>query len=192
MGHIVLRSQLKHQEFLWTSFKSEATTHVNKFWHNWVFAVLFKEGSDFFRRLKFVSIDEAIQTSAELSKSKHVENQSILPKISIQKLIVGPPRTKGSAEAASKMKKVTIKYSNSNWSYYFFGDFLNGEFVPTPIIPSKLREAALVAYSLNKYVFLESIGECMSHGVFLFILLDHSTRTPPSCFSLFGQFVFET
>ncbi|QHO00209.1 uncharacterized protein DS421_13g404540 [Arachis hypogaea] len=49
----------------------------------------------------------------------------------------------------SKKKKITVKYSYSNWSRYFFGDFFNGEFVPAPAVSSDLRGAAFVAYWLT-------------------------------------------
>ncbi|QHO08836.1 uncharacterized protein DS421_14g476160 [Arachis hypogaea] len=66
VGPAVLRSRLKHQEFPWTSFKSEAATHVNKVWQKWVFTVLFEEGGNFVRRLELAGVTEAIRTSADV------------------------------------------------------------------------------------------------------------------------------
>ncbi|KAL4287936.1 hypothetical protein AHAS_Ahas19G0236000 [Arachis hypogaea] len=64
MGPALLHSRLKRQEFLWITFKYEAATHVNKVWRKWVFILLFKEGGDFVRRLKFAGVAEAIHSSA--------------------------------------------------------------------------------------------------------------------------------
>ncbi|KAL4327156.1 hypothetical protein AHAS_Ahas13G0071900 [Arachis hypogaea] len=251
VGPSLLRSRLKCQEFSWTSFKSEAATHVNKVWQKWVFTVLFEEDGDFVRRLKFAGVAEAIRTSAglgvqrngydmsllwqrwcsqthtfltswgefsptledvvvllqlpvfgsvdltlfrpdsdmlklarhlqtnlsdagryakELSKSRHIKKSSSKDEHLKTR---GPSKGKEMVgdKQDSKKKKITVKYSYSNWSRYFFGDFLNGEFVPAPAVPSNLREAAFVAYWLSKYVFLGLADECMSHGVFLLACL---------------------
>ncbi|KAL4381835.1 hypothetical protein AHAS_Ahas04G0173200 [Arachis hypogaea] len=66
VGPAILCSRLKHQEFSWTSFKSEAATHMNKVWQKWVFTVLFEEGGNFVRRLELASVAEAIRTSADI------------------------------------------------------------------------------------------------------------------------------
>ncbi|KAL4396666.1 hypothetical protein AHAS_Ahas01G0114700 [Arachis hypogaea] len=66
VGPTLLYSRLKHQEFLWTSFKSEVATHVNKVWQKWLFTVLFEEGGSFVMRLKFAGVVEAIRTSADV------------------------------------------------------------------------------------------------------------------------------
>ncbi|KAL4300326.1 hypothetical protein AHAS_Ahas17G0189700 [Arachis hypogaea] len=63
VGPAILRSRLKRQEFLWTI---EAATHVNKVWQKWVITVLFEEGGNFVRRLKFTGVVEAIRTSTGL------------------------------------------------------------------------------------------------------------------------------
>ncbi|KAL4329988.1 hypothetical protein AHAS_Ahas13G0355100 [Arachis hypogaea] len=60
VSHTLLHFWLKCQEFSWKSFKFEAATHVKKVWHNWVFAVFFKEGGDVLRKLEFVGVTEAI------------------------------------------------------------------------------------------------------------------------------------
>ncbi|QHN82026.1 uncharacterized protein DS421_20g692090 [Arachis hypogaea] len=204
VGPALLYSRLKRQEFPWTSFKSEAATHVNKVWQKWVFTVLFEKDGDFVRRLKslvllrlsthlqrwcsqihtfltswgefsptledvvillqlpvFGSVDltllrldsdmlklvrhlqmslsDAGRYAKELSKSKRVKKSSSKdehPKTcgsSKEKEVVGDKKD-------SKKKKITVKYSYSNWSRYFFGDFLNA-------------------------------NECMSYGVFLLACL---------------------
>ncbi|MED6132603.1 hypothetical protein PIB30_020613 [Stylosanthes scabra] len=80
----------------------------------------------------------------------------------------------------SKKKKCTIKYSYSNWSRYFFGNFLNGEFVPaSDDIPVDLKEAAFIAYWLSKYVFLGPADECLSQGVFLLACVIAQGRCVP-------------
>ncbi|QHN85616.1 uncharacterized protein DS421_16g538910 [Arachis hypogaea] len=214
VGPTLLCSRLKRQEFPWTSFKSEAATHIDKVWQKWVFTVLFEEGGSFVRRLESAGVAEAIRTSAdvvvllqlpvfgsvdltllhpdsdllklarhlqmslsdagryakELSKSRQAKKSSSKDE---------HPKTCRSSRGKevvsdkqdSKKKKITVKYSYSNWSRYFFGDFLNGEFVPAPAISSDLRGAAFVAYWLSKYVFLGPADECMSHGVFLLACL---------------------
>ncbi|QHO10701.1 uncharacterized protein DS421_15g491910 [Arachis hypogaea] len=214
VGPTLLCSRLKRQEFPWTSFKSEAATHINKVWQKWVFTILFEEGGSFVRRLESAGVAEAIRTSAdvvvllqlpvfgsvdltllhpdsdllklarhlqmslsdagryakELSKSRQAKKSSSKdehPKTrrsSRGKEVVGDKQD-------SKKKKITVKYSYSNWSRYFFGDFLNGEFVPAPAVSSDLREAAFVAYWLSKYIFLGPADECMSHVVFLLACL---------------------
>ncbi|QHO08837.1 uncharacterized protein DS421_14g476170 [Arachis hypogaea] len=78
VGPAVLRSRLKRQEFPWTSFKSEAATHVNKVWQKWVFTVLFEEGGNFVRRLKLAGVTEAIRTSAGLGVQRNGYNMSLL------------------------------------------------------------------------------------------------------------------
>ncbi|QHN99193.1 uncharacterized protein DS421_13g395760 [Arachis hypogaea] len=251
VGPSLLRSRLKCQEFSWTSFKSEAATHVNKVWQKWVFTVLFEEDGDFVRRLKFAGVAEAIRTSAGLGVQRNGYDMSLLwqrwcsqthtfltswgefsPTLEDVVVLLQLPvfgsvdltlfrpdsdmlklarhlqtnlsdagryakelsksrhikkssskdehlKTRGSSKGKemvgdkqdSKKKKITVKYSYSNWSRYFFGDFLNGEFVPAPAVPSNLREAAFVAYWLSKYVFLGLADECMSHGVFLLACL---------------------
>ncbi|QHN96083.1 uncharacterized protein DS421_18g615310 [Arachis hypogaea] len=206
VGLALLRSRLKRQEFSWTSFKSEAATHVNK------------EGGSFMRRLKFAGVAEAIRTSADLGVQRNGYDMSLLwqrwcsqtytfltswgdvdltllrPDSDLLKLArhlqmslsdAGQyakelstsrrvkkssskdkhPKTRRSSKEKEvvgnkqdfKKKKITVKYSYSNWSCYFFGDFLNGEFVPTPAVPSDLREAAFVAYRLRERLPLASL-----------------------------------
>ncbi|KAL4317142.1 hypothetical protein AHAS_Ahas15G0355500 [Arachis hypogaea] len=204
MGPALLHSRLKRQEFPWTSFKSEAATHVNKVWQKWVFTVLFEEGGNFVRRLKFGGAAEAIRTSAVLGVQRNGYDMSLLwqrwcsrthtfltswsefsPTLkdvvvllqlpvfgSVDLTLLRPdsdllklarhlqmslsdagryakelsksrrvkkfsskdehPKTRGSSKGKevvgdkqdSKKKKITVKYSYSNWSHYFFGDFL--------------------------------------------------------------------
>ncbi|KAL4314356.1 hypothetical protein AHAS_Ahas15G0076900 [Arachis hypogaea] len=196
VGPTLLCSRLKRQEFPWTSFKSEAATHINKVWQKWVFTILFEEGGSFVRRLESAGVAEAIRTSAdvvvllqlpvfgsvdltllhpdsdllklarhlqmslsdagryakELSKSRQAKKSSSKdehPKTrrsSRGKEVVGDKQD-------SKKKKITVKYSYSNWSRYFFGDFLNGEFVPAPAVSSDLREAAFRrTFTIGSYV----------------------------------------
>ncbi|KAL4293477.1 hypothetical protein AHAS_Ahas18G0132000 [Arachis hypogaea] len=233
VGLALLRSRLKRQEFSWTSFKSEAATHVNKvgcslpsiiiidsyhfftlllyieealidffladlgvqrngydmslLWQRWcsqtytfltswgefsptlkdvvvllqlpvfgsVDLTLLRPDSDLLKLARHLqmSLSDAGQYAKELSTSRRVKKSSSKDK---------HPKTRRSSKEKEvvgnkqdfKKKKITVKYSYSNWSCYFFGDFLNGEFVPTPAVPSDLREAAFVAYRLSKYVFL--------------------------------------
>ncbi|XP_072068086.1 uncharacterized protein [Arachis hypogaea] len=259
VGPTLLCSRLKRQEFPWTSFKSEAATHINKVWQKWVFTVLFEEGGSFVRRLESAGVAEAIRTSAGLGVQRNGSDMSLLwqrwcsqthtfltswgefsPTLedvvvllqlpvfgSVDLTLLHPdsdllklarhlqmslsdagryakelsksrqakkssskdehPKTRQSSRGEevvgdkqdSKKKKITVKYSYSNWSRYFFGDFLNGEFVPAPAVSSDLREAAFVAYWLSKYVFLGPADECMSHGVFLLAcLISRGERLP--------------
>ncbi|KAL4275586.1 hypothetical protein AHAS_Ahas20G0122000 [Arachis hypogaea] len=199
VGPTLLCSRLKRQEFPWTSFKFEAATHINKVWQKWVFTVLFEEGGSFVRRLESAGVAEAIRTSAGLGVQRNGSDMSLLwqrwcsqthtfltswglSKSRQAKKFSSKdehPKTRRSSRGKemisdkqdSKKKKITVKYSYSNWSRYFFGDFLNGEFVPAPVVSSDLRGAAFVAYWLSKYVFFGPADECMSHGVFLLACL---------------------
>ncbi|QHO52456.1 uncharacterized protein DS421_2g39500 [Arachis hypogaea] len=157
VGPTLLCSRLKRQEFPWTSFKSEAATHIKKVWQKWVFTVLFEEGGSFVRRLESAGVAKAIRTFAEVvfsdsyfsdflgqaKKSSSKDEHSKTRRSSRGKEVVGDKQD-------SKKKKITVKYSYSNWSRYFFGDFLNGEFVPAPAVSSYLRGAAFVAYWLKR------------------------------------------
>ncbi|KAL4395593.1 uncharacterized protein DS421_1g00830 [Arachis hypogaea] len=267
VGPTLFRSRLKRQEFSWASFKSEAVTHVNKVWQKRVFIVLFEEGGNFVRRLKFASVAKTIRTSVGLGVQRNGYDISLLwqrwcsqthtfltsqgefsptledvevllqlpvfDSVDLTLLFPDPdllklvrhlqmslsdasryakelsksgcvkkssskdkhPKTCGSSNGKdvvgdkqdSKKKKITVKYSYSNWSCYFFGDFLNGEFVPAPAVPSDLREAAFVAYWLSKYVFLGPTDECMSHGVFLLACLFAGGERLPLAYLFFGS-----
>ncbi|KAL4314983.1 hypothetical protein AHAS_Ahas15G0139600 [Arachis hypogaea] len=162
VGPALLRSQLKRQEFPWTSFKYEAATHVNKVWQKWVFTVLFEEDGNFVRRLKFAGVAEAIHTSAGLGVQRNGYDMSLLWQRRVKKSSSKDehPKTCGSSKGKEVVgdkqdsrKKITVKYSYSNWSRYFFGDFLNGKFVPAPAVPSDPREADFVAYWLSNMCF---------------------------------------
>ncbi|QHN96452.1 uncharacterized protein DS421_18g618580 [Arachis hypogaea] len=78
VGPALLCSRLKRQEFPWTSFKSEAATHINKVWQKWVFTVLFEEGGSFVRRLELAGVAEAIRTSAGLGVQRNGYDMSLL------------------------------------------------------------------------------------------------------------------
>ncbi|QHN78999.1 PMD domain-containing protein [Arachis hypogaea] len=125
-----------------------------------------------------MSFSDAGRYAKELSKSRQAKKSSSKDE---------HPKTRQSSRGEevvgdkqdSKKKKITVKYSYSNWPRYFFGDFLNGEFVPAPAVSSDLREAAFVAYWLSKYVFLGPVDECVSHGVFLLAcLISRGERLP--------------
>ncbi|MED6173899.1 hypothetical protein PIB30_064036 [Stylosanthes scabra] len=99
------------------------------------------------------SLSDAGRYAKELSKSRRVSKSHSRDKrsdarrgSSKNKEVVDEDETR-----SSKKKKCTVKYSFSNWSRYFFGDFLNGEFAPaSDDIPVDLKEAAFIVYWLSK------------------------------------------
>ncbi|MED6219226.1 hypothetical protein PIB30_033838 [Stylosanthes scabra] len=116
------------------------------------------------------NLSNAGRYAKELSKNRRVSKSHSRDKRSDARR--GSSKSRGMVDEdetrSSKKKKCTVNYSYSNWSRYFFGDFLNGEFVPaSDDIPADLKEVAFIAYWLSKYIFLGPADECMGQGVFL-------------------------
>ncbi|MED6149864.1 hypothetical protein PIB30_066696, partial [Stylosanthes scabra] len=128
------------------------------------------------------SLSDASRHAKKLSKSRRISKSHSMDKRSDARR--GSSKSKGLVDEdetrSSKKKKCTVKYSYSNWSRYFFGDFLNGEFVPaSDDILVDLKEAIFIAYWLSKYVFLGPADECMSQGVFLLACVIAEGRRVP-------------
>ncbi|MED6173901.1 hypothetical protein PIB30_064038 [Stylosanthes scabra] len=82
------------------------------------------------------NLSDARRYAKELSKSRRVSKSHSRDKRSDTRR--GSSKSKRVVDEdeirSSKKKKCTVKYSYSNWSWYFFGDFMNGEFVPDQLM----------------------------------------------------------